>query len=83
MANTGYGYGQPGENTLTQLGRHLEWLFFKSYSDGNDMLGVTHGQELVYYMNEHPPMADQVDCKIVQQWLLFGDPSLKIGGYPA
>jgi hypothetical protein len=81
MANTGYGYGEPGENTLTQLGRHLEWLFFKSYSDGNDMLGVTHGQELVYYMNEHSPMVDQIDCKIVQQWALLGDPSLKIGGY--
>jgi hypothetical protein len=81
MANSGYGYGQPGSETLTQLGRHLEWLFFKSYADGNDHLGMTHAQELVYYMNAHPPMADSVDCKIVQQWVLLGDPSLQIGGY--
>jgi hypothetical protein len=33
-------------------------------------------------MNVHPPMDDQVDCKIVQEWVLLGDPSLMIGGYP-
>jgi len=27
-------------------------------------------------------MEDKIDCKIVQQWALLGDPSLKIGGYP-
>jgi hypothetical protein len=83
IANTGLGYGEPGENTLTQRGRHLEWLFFKSYRDGHDMLGETHAYDLMYYMNEHPPMDDQVDCKIIQEWGLLGDPSLKIGGYPS
>jgi hypothetical protein len=28
-------------------------------------------------------MKDQTDCKTVQEWPLIGDPSLKIGGYPA
>jgi hypothetical protein len=83
IANSGFGYGEPGANTLILRGRHLEWLFFKSYYDGKDMLGETHGYDLVYYMTEHPPMADLVDCKIVQQWALLGDPSLKIGGYPS
>jgi len=27
-------------------------------------------------------MEDKIDCKIVQQWALLGDTSLKIGGYP-
>jgi hypothetical protein len=83
IANTGLGYGEPGEQTLTQRGRHLEWLFFKAYSDGKVNLGETHGTDLIYYMNEHPPMADQTDCKIVQEWALLGDPSLLIGGYPS
>jgi len=83
IANTGLGYGEPGEHTLTEKGRFLEWLFFKAYQDGKDNLGETHGADLVYYMNEHPPMDDQVDCKIVQEWALLGDPSLMIGGYPS
>jgi hypothetical protein len=60
----------------------MELLFFKSYNEGREYLGETHGMNLAYYMNEHPPMDDNIDCKIVQQWILFGDPSLKIGGYP-
>jgi hypothetical protein len=83
IANTGLGYGEPGEHTLTERGRHLEWLFFKAYHDGKENLGETHGIDLIYYMNEHPPMDDLVDCKIVQQWALLGDPSLLMGGYPS
>ena len=83
IANTGLGYGQPGETTLTQLGRHLEWLFFKAYHDGKQNLGETHATDLIYFMNEHPPMNDQIDCKLVQEWALLGDPSLMIGGYPS
>ncbi|HUS99803.1 MAG TPA: C25 family cysteine peptidase [Candidatus Thermoplasmatota archaeon] len=81
IANTGLGYGEPGEHTLTERGRHLEWLFFKAYADGQENLGETHSTDLILYMNEHPPMDDQIDCKIVQQWALLGDPSLLIGGY--
>ncbi len=83
IANSGLGYGEPGADTLTQRGRHLEWLFFKAYHDGEVNLGATHGTDVIYYMNEHPPMADQTDCKIAQEWVLFGDPSLLIGGYPS
>ena len=83
IANTGLGYGEPGADTLTERGRHLEWLFFKAYHDGKENLGETHGTDLIYYMNEHPPMDDLVDCKIVQQWALLGDPSLMAGGYPS
>jgi hypothetical protein len=83
IANSGLGYGEPGEHTLTERGRHLEWLFFKAYHDGENHLGETHATNLAYYMNVHPPMDDQVDCKIVQEWVLLGDPSLMIGGYPS
>ena len=82
IGNSGYGYGIQGENCLTGRGRFMELLFFKSYNEGRDYLGETHGMNLAYYMNEHPPMDDNIDCKIVQQWILLEDPSLKIGGYP-
>jgi len=81
IANTGLGYGEPGAHTLTMRGRFLEWLFFKAYHDGKQKLGETHAVDLISYMNEYPPMDDQIDCKIVQEWALFGDPSLQIGGY--
>jgi len=81
IANTGYGYGEPGEDCLEVRGRYMELQFFRSYAEGKDMLGETHASGLSYYMNKFPPMDDRIDCKIVQQWELLGDPSLKIGGY--
>jgi len=81
IANTGYGYGQPGEDCLEKRGRYMELKFFQAFGEGIDMLGMTHAQDQAYYMNRFPPMDDRIDCKIVQQWALLGDPSLKIGGY--
>jgi len=81
IANTGLGYGASGSEWNQSRGRVMEMNFFKSYSDGYENLGETHGMDLVYYLNEFPPMDDQIDCKIVQQWALLGDPSLVIGGY--
>jgi hypothetical protein len=81
IANTGLGYGASGSDWNKSRGRVMEMNFFKSYSDGYENLGETHGMDLIYYLNEFPPMDDQIDCKIVQQWALLGDPSLMIGGY--
>ncbi len=83
IANSGLGYGEPGADTLTLRGRHLEWLFFQAYHDGAVNLGATHATDIILYMNEHPPMEDPTDCKIAQEWVLLGDPSLLIGGYPS
>jgi len=81
IANTGYGYGTPGAECLESKGRYMELQFFRSYSEGKDMLGETHASGLTYFLNKFPPLTNQVDSKIVEQWVLFGDPSLKIGGY--
>jgi hypothetical protein len=81
IANSGLGYGEPGAWTWNRSGRYLEWLFFKSYADGYQVLGMTHAYDLMYYMYDWAPMDDKVDCKIVQEWALLGDPSLMIGGY--
>ena len=83
IANTGLGYGASGEQWNQSRGRVMEMNFFKSYTDGYENLGETHGMDLVYYLDEFPPMDNQINCKIVQQWALLGDPSLQIGGYPS
>jgi hypothetical protein len=82
IANTGLGYGIPGQNWNTGRGRFMEMNFFRSYNEGHDILGETHAQDIIYYLNEFPPGTSLIDLKIPQQWVLLGDPSLKIGGYP-
>ncbi|MCK5458350.1 MAG: peptidase C25, partial [Thermoplasmatales archaeon] len=56
--------------------------FFKNYGVNNiTILGQTHSQTLIDYINEHPPMDEKLDYKTVQEFALLGDPSLQIGGY--
>ena len=86
MGNTGLGYGMPGVDLTTGGGDG--WItieFFKQYgSEGLDVLGQAYQQTLTSYVNTF----DMTDLaaghpKSVQQWVLLGDPSLKIGGYPS
>jgi hypothetical protein len=78
---------------IQYLNGWLEPYFFKVYNNySKDILGETHGTTLSAYLSQfpidwnmnwkdHEKSATLVDCKSVQQWVLFGDPSLKIGGY--
>ena len=84
MGNTGLGYGMPGIDLTTGGGDG--WItieFFKQYgAEGLDVLGQAYQQTLTSYVNTF----DMTDLaaghpKSVQQWVLLGDPSLKIGGY--
>ncbi|DAC72615.1 MAG TPA: peptidase C25 [Thermoplasmata archaeon] len=84
MGNTGLGYGMPGIDLTTGGGDG--WItieFFKQYgAEGRDVLGQAYQQTLTSYVNTF----DMTDLgaghpKSVQQWVLLGDPSLKIGGY--
>jgi len=84
MGNTGLGYGMPGVDLTTGGGDG--WItieFFKQYgAEGLDVLGQAYQQTLTAYINTF----DMTDLaaghpKSVQQWVLLGDPSLKIGGY--
>ncbi len=96
LGNTGLGYGAVGDHgdldgdgindpdCVEALGGYIESQFFKAYGvDGLDVLGEVWNQATVTYLNTFPPMSDQTDCKTVEQWPILGDPSLKIGGYPA
>ena len=60
----------------------FETQFFRLYNEENiDFLGETYGQTVTDYVNNFPVYSDRYDCKIVETHVLFGDPSLKIGGY--
>jgi len=96
IGNTGIGIGGIGGDNddkdgdgindpdcVEIYGGYIETLFFKMYGKENiDILGETWGQAITNYLNVYPGMQDRTDAKTVEQWILFGDPSLKIGGYP-
>ena len=84
MGNTGLGYGMPGKELTTGGGD--SWItieFFRQYGEENqDVLGNAYLQTLNSYVDSF----DMSDLsaghpKTVSQWVLFGDPTLKIGGY--
>jgi len=55
---------------------YLNLLFFKNYE-----VGTTIGEMLTRAYNEFIDTAD-IDCLTLSEFILIGDPSLKIGGYP-
>jgi hypothetical protein len=84
IGNTGLGYGMPGKTLTTGGGDG--WItieFFKQYgTENHTILGEAYAQTLTSYIHTF----DMTDLesghpKTVQQWVLLGDPSLKIGGY--
>ncbi|KYK34711.1 MAG: hypothetical protein AYK22_04945 [Thermoplasmatales archaeon SG8-52-3] len=81
MGNTGLSYSMTGEQCLSKFEGFLIQQFFRSYQEGKDTLGDAYNSQLIYYMDIYPSMINRSDCKVVQEWTLLGDPSLKIGGY--
>ncbi|MFE3845503.1 C25 family cysteine peptidase [Thermoplasmatota archaeon] len=56
--------------------------FFKNYGLNNyTILGQAYTATQIDYIEQHPPMNYNLDCKTVQELTLMGDPSLQIGGY--
>ena len=89
IANTGLGTHGDGDQDLNGVIDYLEildgWLelrFFELYGLENKKdLGLNHGQTMTEYLHKFLGDDAKMDVKMVQQWELFGDPSLKIGGY--
>ena len=85
MGNTGLGYGMPGRECTSGGGD--AWItieFFRQYgTEGREILGDAYAQTLTSYISTFD-MSDLAagHAKTVQQWVLLGDPSLRIGGYP-
>jgi hypothetical protein len=75
---TGYGFGS-GEDPYALSGA-LEMNFF--WQVGNNSvtnLAKAHSQAITKYLNENSIY--QIDAFCITNWALFGDPSLRFGGY--
>jgi hypothetical protein len=89
IANTGLGTHGDGDLDNNSIPDYMEildgWLELKflelsgTYDD--DFLGDNVGETFIGYFNRFYGDYAKMDVKMVQQWQLFGDPSLKIGGY--
>ncbi|MEE9571938.1 MAG: C25 family cysteine peptidase, partial [Candidatus Neomarinimicrobiota bacterium] len=86
---SGLGMTKEDKESFSGAGDYLEPSFFKQYGvNGIDILGDTWAATISDYLDTYPidwntPAAWDyaIDAKTVQQWVLLGDPSLKIGGY--
>lgn len=82
IGNTGYGFGNLGE--WCNAGGVDSWItteFFRQYgTEGRNILGEAHAQSISSYISTFSK-SDSGDLQTVEQWVLLGDPSLKIGGY--
>ncbi|UCF13338.1 MAG: hypothetical protein JSW06_03530 [Thermoplasmatales archaeon] len=89
ISNTGLGTHGEDDSDNNSIADYLEvldgWLelrFLQLYGEENyDILGENHGETLTEYLHRFIGDEAKMDVKMVQQWELFGDPSLKIGGY--
>ena len=89
IANTGLGTHGEGDADHNNIADYLEvlngWMelrFYELYGiNGQDDLGENHAQTMSEYLHWFLGSNEKMDTKMIQQWELFGDPSLKIGGY--
>jgi hypothetical protein len=93
IGSTGIGYEASGENgdldgdghnlpdCCEALGGYLEILWFQAYANGTRALGQAWGEALNQYLDHYPGMENRDDAKTLEQWIVFGDPSLRVGGY--
>ncbi len=85
---TGLGYGSVGDYDGNGIPDCVEYVLgwaevhlAKFYAEGIDILGMTHSTVLTEYINTFDCNGDRIDRKTVEEWVLLGDPTLKIGGY--
>jgi len=89
MAYTGYDWFSIGDGNsdgipdcVQRLSGYMNVHVFKQYGvDGRRMLGEIHGGAQVDYLNGLFPTSEVLDYKTVEEFVLFGDPSLMVGGY--
>ena len=83
IGNTGLGYGILGEDCLIGgLDGGICIMFFKQYGEnGYHVLGDAYVQTQIEYIDTFD-MHEDDHIKSLHQWVLLGDPSLMIGGYP-
>jgi hypothetical protein len=75
------GATRPAYSFVDQKGVHagagyLDWMFFKSYSEGMHLGEMLTQAQLLYMTTNFK------DYFTIQEYILLGDPSLMVGGYP-
>ena len=84
LGPSGLGYGMLGRYCTEGVGGWLWPEFFRQYGEeGKDILGEMFTQALTNYIIHFGPDLDLIDTKTVEEMILLGDPTLKIGGYPS
>jgi len=83
IGNTGLGLGYADEYILTGLEAVLHIKFFDAYTNqSKEFLGDAFGQSIIDYVNTIGGVnRNDGDRKTIEECVLLGDPSLKIGGY--
>ncbi|MCK4365742.1 MAG: hypothetical protein KAW45_06800 [Thermoplasmatales archaeon] len=91
FGNTALGYGPKDKLDPSSGGGggNLSAYFFEEIGiNGNDILGECWGYAISSHLDNFPILwaensfnDSSIDVKTVTNWLLMGDPSLKIGGY--
>lgn len=86
---TALGYTKEDKDSFTGGLDQVELHFFDAYhNNGQTRVGDAWAACITWYADEFPidwssiAVSDSwIDTKIMQSWVLFGDPSLQIGGY--
>jgi len=88
IGNTGIGYGGVAEEAADYLEGWINIKFFEIVANQeNTTVGFAHSQAIneyiqVFGINDNGGSdSGKLDRKTVDEWVLLGDPSLKIGGY--
>lgn len=88
---SGLGLTKEDKSTLEGASDFLDSQIFYEYGmNGTDILGKVWSNAISNYLDKYPINWNTnsswdyaYDAKTVQQYVLLGDPSLKIGGYPS
>jgi hypothetical protein len=89
ITNTNICFGAFGDNNDNGInddaelyGGFLAVELFRLYSEEEiRILGDLHKNALSSYVEKFPVYTNKIHSKSIQEFILFGDPSLKIGGY--
>ncbi len=83
IGNTALGYGYQNAYYNMGLGGWIQPRFAHAYAvQGKEYAGTIWAQGVTDYIDNFPIYTDMVDRKTIEERVLLGDPSLKIGGYP-
>ena len=89
ITNTNFCYGGVGDANSNGIPDDAEsyggWLAVEIFrligQEGMKTLGEIHTQSILNYIDNFPVYTNLIHNKSIQEWILIGDPSLRIGGY--